>query len=124
MSEQDELWQIHPRNEKGVLLLSLSPKTQLGEECAREAVENLEIIDTKQRDYGRGNLDAFGSYGVLVRSFDKISRLSTLYGRMDHEKVHHESVEDSWRDLANYALIGLVEHLRETGHLGKGSLNK
>jgi len=101
------------RTASGEIQIQIKPQTTLGAECVQEAVANLETIDRKQVDYGRENLDAFGSFGVLIRGFDKINRLRTLYNNRDHKEVNYESVADSWRDLANYALIGLVEYLRE-----------
>ena len=75
-----------------------------------------EIHDRKQRDYGtdtapfangRGSQD-WGIppwVGALVRATDKIRRLQK-FARVGH--LANEAVEDSFRDLAVYALIGLV----------------
>ena len=71
-----------------------------------------EVMIAKQRDYGPGNILDFGDYGVLVRANDKIGRLKNLY---KGEKPRNESVDDSWLDLANYAVIALMVR---RGHWG------
>jgi len=71
-----------------------------------------DVMTSKQRDYGPGNILDFGDYGVLVRANDKIGRLKNLY---KGEKPRNESVDDSWIDLANYAVIALMVR---RGHWG------
>ena len=74
------------------------------------ALEIVELLDRKRADYGTENIKKFGSYGVLVRVSDKVERLINLSKRND--KPNFESVEDSWRDIAGYAILALIE-LRE-----------
>lgn len=64
------------------------------------------ILIKKQGDYGHGNITAFGEYGVLVRSHDKMARLKNLMTKK--QTPNNESIEDSWADLANYAVIALM----------------
>lgn len=45
--------------------------------------------------------------GVIVRLTDKISRLMTFSKRESYE-VTEESVEDTFRDAAIYAILGLI----------------
>ena len=68
--------------------------------------EQRQIMLEKQFDYGHENITAFGEMGCLVRSSDKISRLKNLLGKKQNPK--NEALEDSWRDLLNYALIALM----------------
>lgn len=91
--------------------------TELGMQAVGIALRNLKTLDNKQKDYGRENLDEFGSYGVLIRTNDKMSRLKTLYSH--GAKAKNESIADSWLDLANYGLIGYIMLLDEpaTGKL-------
>lgn len=66
------------------------------------------MID-KQADYGPSNINnAHGGpiNGLLVRIGDKFERLKNLYSSED--KPNFESIEDSFKDLANYAIIGLM----------------
>ena len=81
-------------------------ETNMGKEALRIAVDNVQLLDSKQRDYGSNNIAAFGEYGVLVRTWDKVSRLKNLLQNNNEPK--HESIEDSWLDLANYAIIGVL----------------
>jgi hypothetical protein len=62
-------------------------------------------MDRKQMDYGSGNISAFGEFGVLVRMNDKIERLKHL-NKMPNPK--NESIEDSYMDLSNYAIIAMM----------------
>lgn len=68
-------------------------------------IELRELLIEKQRDYGHRNILDFGEYGVLVRANDKIARLKNLLGKKEPK---NESIDDSWRDLANYAIIALM----------------
>ena len=70
------------------------------------AAEIADLIIRKQRDYGHGNILTFGEYGVLVRSSDKIARLKNLLE--GNTAPSNESVDDSWSDLAGYAIIALM----------------
>jgi len=74
------------------------------------ALEIAELLDKKRGDYGAENIKKFGSYGVLVRVSDKVERLINLSRK--EGQVNFESVEDSWKDIAGYAILALIE-LRE-----------
>lgn len=62
---------------------------------------------TKQGDYGPGNIADFGELGVLVRANDKVGRLRNLLYE-NPNNPSNESLDDTWLDMANYALIGLM----------------
>lgn len=67
------------------------------------------LLITKQLDYGPGNINnAHGGpiNGLLVRIGDKFERLKNLFATGSTPK--HESIEDSFKDMANYAVIGLM----------------
>jgi hypothetical protein len=68
--------------------------------------ELYDTLVTKQHDYGHENILFAGADGVLVRAHDKIARLKNLLGRGGN--VAHESLRDSWMDLAGYAVIGVM----------------
>ena len=68
------------------------------------------LLISKQLDYGPGNINnAYGGpiNGLLVRMGDKFERLKNLF-RDGETQAQHEPVEDSFKDLANYAVIGLM----------------
>ena|SRR3990167_5426202 len=70
--------------------------------------EAFEIWKQRQRKYSATNISAFGEIGCLVRGFDKISRLRQALINNTGIDVPDESVSDSWLDLINYALMGLM----------------
>lgn len=69
-------------------------------------LEALKLFKAKQYDYGPGNISNFGDIGVLVRLNDKIERLKNLM--FSGNAVLNESIEDTWIDIGNYGLIGLM----------------
>ena len=85
-------------------------------------VEIANLHAKKQADYGRAN-DPFANVrgsadwgvrpwvGAMVRANDKIKRLQKFAAE---GCLANEAVEDSFKDLAVYALIGLVLYEEET----------
>ena len=75
--------------------------------------EMYEIYKAKNVDYGDSVHDTFLKYGLLsflVRMEDKISRLRslTLKGKKE-QRVKNESILDTLQDLANYAILAIIE---------------
>ena len=79
--------------------------TEMGRAALVVAIENIKILDRKQRDYGSRNISEFGEIGILMRVWDKICRLKNLMGK---ENPNNESIDDSWLDMANYAIIAIL----------------
>lgn len=77
----------------------------------RELTRLRTLLIGKRRDYGPGNLPVFGEYGVLVRTYDKVQRLVNLSG-IGVTPIN-ESTEDTWLDVAGYAILALM--LRSVG---------
>lgn len=71
--------------------------------------ELMELLISKHKDYGPKNIsDSPGGplNGLRVRMHDKLARINNL---VDYSKEpQHESLEDSFKDMANYAIIGLL----------------
>lgn len=63
-----------------------------------------ELMRERGAKYGPGNIAQFGDYGVLVRLSDKLSRMQHS---LEHDHAD-ESVEDTWKDVVGYGLIGLA----------------
>ena len=76
------------------------------------AHEIAELLEKKQADYGNNNIIKFGTKGVLVRVNDKVERLINLTWNNDKEPKF-ESVEDTWKDIAGYAILALIELRRK-----------
>jgi hypothetical protein len=71
--------------------------------------ELLDLLLSKHKDYGPKNIaDAPGGAinGLRVRMHDKLARINNLYDSA--LQPEHESLEDSFKDMANYAIIGLL----------------
>jgi hypothetical protein len=67
------------------------------------------LLISKQRDYGPGNINnAYGGplNGLMVRMGDKWERLKNLLD--SGNTPQHESIEDSFKDLANYCIIAMM----------------
>jgi hypothetical protein len=68
-----------------------------------------QLLVSKQADYGPHAINrAPGGAlnGILVRLHDKVERLKNLADT--DRNPDHESVRDTWRDAANYAVIALM----------------
>jgi len=67
------------------------------------------LLIRKHQDYGPKNIsDAPGGAinGLLVRMHDKMARLKNLH--YNNKSANYESIEDTYKDLANYAVIALM----------------
>ena len=69
------------------------------------------VFEKKRNDYGQTTTETFIKFGpvsMLTRMHDKIGRLDNL---LVHNKANYvgEAVEDTLLDLANYALITIIE---------------
>ena len=69
------------------------------------------LYDAKNRDYGDSFGKSFEEWGLpmsCIRLTDKLNRLSSFAKGQDM-KVNDEGVKDTLMDLANYAIMTLVE---------------
>lgn len=69
------------------------------------ANELLDLLAAKHHDYGTKNLEGFGELGIIVRCSDKLARLESLLNAPSAVK---ESLEDTWFDLAGYAIQAIL----------------
>lgn len=74
--------------------------------CKDIAESIADIVIKKQRDYGKSNIEEFGEQGILVRSNDKFARLKNLI--LNNKNPANESIEDTWTDIAGYAILALM----------------
>lgn len=99
----------------GDVISTVSDKLGIKTRAAREfiaiALANALLMDAKQLDYGPKNISGFGTFGVLVRMNDKLERLKTLFGTGKRKAAKNESIQDSLRDISNYAIIALLIEL-------------
>ena len=81
-------------------------QTELIEEVCNEVKD---LLIRKNHDYGDSFSKQYEKYGLLsgiIRMDDKMSRIENL---MKRDAKVDESIEDSIRDLAGYAILTLVE---------------
>lgn len=88
---------------------STKVKPPLEFEAAVIARKAIELLVQKHDDYGPSNIsDAPGGplNGLSVRLHDKIARLNNLLS--SNKEPRNESVQDTFIDILNYALIALL----------------
>jgi hypothetical protein len=84
--------------------------TQFEEDVRIVYDELMSVLLKKHRDYGAKNIaDAPGGAlnGLRVRIHDKTARINNLIDTGSNQP-EYESLEDSFKDLANYAIIALL----------------
>lgn len=67
-------------------------------------------LAAKNHDYGNAfhdSIQEFGDVVMIIRLNDKINRLKTLIN--NQQEVEDESIEDTLRDIAGYAILSLME---------------
>lgn len=67
------------------------------------------LLIKKHSDYGSKNISQSPGgalNGLRVRMWDKLARINNLVDK--EREPHYESLEDSFVDMANYAIIGLM----------------
>lgn len=70
--------------------------------------EYFELWKKKQASYGPHNIGSFGAAGCLIRANDKIQRLRRHYFLSKNVSLSDETIEDTWKDMIGYAIMGLV----------------
>jgi hypothetical protein len=88
---------------------SITRTLHLETHLSNTASELAELLLSKHKDYGPKNISqAPGGAinGLRVRMHDKLARINNLID--SGAGPEHESLEDSFKDMANYAIIGLL----------------
>jgi hypothetical protein len=77
----------------------------------RDVMQELgDLLIKKHRDYGPKNISnsPYGATnGLVVRMWDKIARIVNL-SKQGNVTAENEPLEDSFKDIANYGIIGLL----------------
>ena len=79
------------------------------EEYKKIVTETMELCVKKNKDYGSSVEDTFEKFGdisYIVRITDKYNRICSLLNR--EGEVKDESIDDTIRDMANYAFLWLA----------------
>ena len=70
-----------------------------------------DLYKKKNQDYGDSFEKSYKEYGLtmsLIRLEDKLNRLKSL-NKNGNAQVKDESIQDTLMDLANYAIMTLIE---------------
>ena len=68
------------------------------------------VYERKNADYGDSfskTFEKFGMMAVVVRLYDKVERISQI--SVNETQVKEETEKDTLLDIANYAVMALVE---------------
>ena len=118
VSEQErwDSYYLHPSNQglnwdtrqpQHLVKVALAPAFERA--VAGKFIDQQDILLSKHKDYGPRNIsDAPGGAlnGLRVRMHDKLARINHLIDQ--NASPEHESLRDSFVDLANYAVIALL----------------
>lgn len=73
--------------------------------------ELLDLYRKKNADYGDSFYETYSKFGLAstcIRLHDKLKRLESLSKKDGVGEVKDESVDDTLRDIANYAIMTLI----------------
>ena len=101
------------------MVTGASGDVELEQAWLKAAQEVFDLFCVKQRSYGPQNIADLGEIGVASRLNDKVKRLlniyengglSTLSTRCPHcgEVLAEETLLDTWMDIADYGIIGMI----------------
>lgn len=82
------------------------------------------LYKSKNSDYGDSVSDTYQRFGIdafLVRMYDKLNRLYSLTREKSVSEVKDEKIEDTLIDLANYAILSIIELECEKDSLTKSA---
>lgn len=102
----------YPNVDCSVISLELngsSGNVALEAEVAVRMQRAFNLWKERQRKYGVTNIARTGALGCYVRCEDKLARLSRVYVEGAGE-MPDETIKDSWLDVVNYAIMGLMNH--------------
>lgn len=82
----------------------MSDPKYLDEAFQKICEEMLATFIKKHQDYGKGNILSIKELGIAFRETEKVERLKNLLLAGDQTPTN-ESIDDSWLDVAVYAVI-------------------
>jgi len=86
---------------------SMAIEYSIQDDSAISAKTLVTTLCKKQHDYGPNNILRFGQKGLMIRVWDKISRLDNL-STQDYAPEVDESKIDTLLDIAGYSTIGIM----------------
>ena len=70
--------------------------------------EVLQMFLKKHKDYGKGNILSIEELGIAMRIIEKVERLKHLLIKPGQADPANESIEETWVDIATYAVIAIL----------------
>src|SRR3990167_63318 len=86
----------------------ISGSPELESAMANQLISLFQRFKKKQVSYVAGNISAFGEKGVIIRMHDKLERIVKIAYRGDPNPLDDETIEDTYYDIADYAMIALL----------------
>ena len=77
----------------------------------KEAAKSIELYVKKNHDYGDSftkGMNTLGMSYAVGKLFDKMNRLITIHENEAERRIEDETLDDTLRDMANYALMTLA----------------
>jgi len=113
-AESEEIWQIITHLEKqGFQIYNTKDSPALNKQFKKDVEDTFneleELLLSKHLDYGPKNISESPGgpiNGLRVRMHDKLARINNLVD--NSRNPQHESLEDSFKDMANYSIIALL----------------
>lgn len=68
--------------------------------------ELTELFIKKHKDYGKENILEIKELGIAIRITEKLSRIKNISNQ--NRKPQFESLEETWKDIAVYAIIAIL----------------
>ncbi len=73
---------------------------------SQQLEELLKTFISKHKDYGKDNILDTGELGIAFRINDKVKRLQNLL--CNNRPPKNENIDDTWLDIAVYAVIAIL----------------
>jgi hypothetical protein len=78
--------------------------------------EVLNVLVSKQKDYGPNNIARFGTAGILIRIHDKLARFKNLLSKSNNDfntavsinSVQDETIVDTLIDIIGYSIVAMM----------------
>ncbi len=106
--ESNEYFRYTVQHPIDAMIEELGLETEIAKKAFREFLTCIQLLDHKQKQYGMGNVEWLGEYGVNLRVGEKAARIKWLLNQKYNPTA--ESILDSWMDNVNLSLIGLMVH--------------
>jgi hypothetical protein len=103
--EQTDAFAAEPKTVAVLVEMARIAMRHLIEIDAWDIGEFHKLLCSKQADYGHNNILDGGMVGLVLRTSDKVARITTIEGRGGVAAVAGEPLSDAYADIVGYAAI-------------------